>query len=139
MRAVIARHGLGSWVDLPGPGGPGRAAGDLPPSADVYVAPARLESFGIAAIEARAAGLPVVARADSGVREFVQDGVEGLLAGSDEAMVDALVRLVMRSRSAATDLPTTTGPCRRVQDWPSSLGRADEEYARAARILAAAA
>ncbi len=137
LRAAIGRHGLRSWVDLPG-----RVdrAGLLETyrSADVYVAPARLESFGIAAIEARAAGLPVVARADSGVREFVRDGVDGLLADSDEAMVDALVRLVcdpvLRQRFA--DHNRAVPP---VQDWSFVLGRADEEYARAARILAAAA
>src|SRR5690242_5504493 len=46
-------------------------------TADLYVAPAPRESFGIAALEARSAGLPVVARAGSGVADFIRHGVEG--------------------------------------------------------------
>ncbi|MEZ5142473.1 MAG: glycosyltransferase family 4 protein [Acidimicrobiales bacterium] len=63
--------------------------------ADVFVAPANLESFGIAALEARCAGLPVVAKSRTGIREFVEHGQEGLLADTDRDMVDQLVRLVV--------------------------------------------
>ncbi len=62
--------------------------------ADVFVAPANLESFGIAALEARCAGLPVVAMARTGIREFVANGREGLLAQSDRDMVEQLLRLI---------------------------------------------
>ena len=58
--------------------------------ADIFVAPANLESFGIAALEARCAGLPVVAKARTGIREFVAHGAEGLLAESDADMVAQL-------------------------------------------------
>jgi glycosyltransferase involved in cell wall biosynthesis len=72
--------------------------------ADVFVAPANLESFGIAALEARCAGLPVVAKARTGIREFVGHGTEGLLAESDADMVAQLLRLVrdpeLRARMA---------------------------------------
>lgn len=61
---------------------------------DVFVAPANLESFGIAALEARCAGLPVVAKARTGIREFVDHGREGLLASTDSDMVEQLVRIV---------------------------------------------
>ncbi len=67
---------------------------DVFSSADIFVAPANLESFGIAALEARCAGLPVVAKARTGIREFVEHGREGLLARSDRDMVDQIVRLV---------------------------------------------
>jgi len=69
--------------------------------ADVFVAPANLESFGIAALEARCAGLPVVAKARTGIREFVGHGQEGLLAESDADMVAQLVRLVRDPRLRA--------------------------------------
>jgi len=137
MRAVVRHRGMGSWVDLPGRVDRAQLLGTYS-RADVYVAPAHLESFGIAAIEARAAGLPVVARGDSGVREFIRDGVEGLLTDDDEDMVTAIVRLAtdpaLRQRIA--DHNRTT---RAVQDWPFVVQRADEEYARAARIVTAAA
>ena len=57
--------------------------------ADVYIAPATLESFGIAALEARCAGLPVLARRRTGIADFIADGVEGLLAGNDRALAGA--------------------------------------------------
>lgn len=61
---------------------------------DIFVAPANLESFGIAALEARCAGVPVVAKRRTGISEFVEHGREGLLADSDRDMVDQLERLV---------------------------------------------
>ena len=76
-RAVQPR-GLGDWVDLPG-----RLTRfeiqQLYASADVYLAPAELESFGVAALEARCAGLPVIAMASGGVGEFVRPDIEGYL------------------------------------------------------------
>ena len=63
--------------------------------ADVFVMPAIMESFGIAALEARAAGLPVLAMSRTGIADFVTDGRDGLLAKSDrqlERCMEALVR-----------------------------------------------
>ena len=61
---------------------------------DVFVAPANLESFGIAALEGRCAGRPVVAKSQTGIREFVRHEQEGLLADSDQDMVEQLLRIV---------------------------------------------
>ena len=55
--------------------------------------PSRLESFGLAALEARTAGLPVVAMADTGVADFIHEGREGLLAKSDAELIDKLAQL----------------------------------------------
>jgi glycogen synthase len=133
MRAVVRRRGLAGWVDLPGRLDQAQLLETYRRS-DIYLAPAQMESFGIAAVEARAAGLPIVARADSGIREFVQDGVDGLLASDDAEMVDAIVRLVTDSalRQRISDHNQTHPP---LQDWDHVLERADQEYARAARIL----
>jgi glycogen synthase len=132
MERQARRLGVAGLVELRGRVDAERLR-ELYRTADVYVAPARLESFGIAALEARAAGLPVVARADSGVREFVTDGVEGLLAGDDAAMADALTRLVadpaLRQRISAYNRANPP-----LTDWAYVQGRADEEYDRAAHI-----
>ncbi|WP_068423779.1 glycosyltransferase family 4 protein [Janibacter terrae] len=98
--------------------------------ADVYLSPTRLEAFGIAALEARTAGLPVVARGDSGVREVVADGRSGLLAEDDTGLADALVRLVadetLRTRIARHN--TRTPP---AQTWERVVDLAVAEYRRA--------
>ncbi len=92
MERYIKRHDMTGWVHLPG-----RFTHDeiraLYRRADIYVAPADLESFGIAALEARSAGLAVVAKRDSGVAEFVTHGREGLLCPSDGAMASAVAAL----------------------------------------------
>jgi glycosyltransferase involved in cell wall biosynthesis len=62
--------------------------------ADAYVAPAVRESFGLAALEARCVGLPVVGHAASGMTDFIEGGVEGLLCRDDREMVVALADLV---------------------------------------------
>jgi glycosyltransferase involved in cell wall biosynthesis len=61
--------------------------------ADVFVLPAKREAFCIAALEARTAGLPVIAMADTGLADFINDGREGLLAKSDAHLVEQLTRI----------------------------------------------
>ncbi|MCB1404719.1 MAG: glycosyltransferase family 4 protein [Rhodobacteraceae bacterium] len=61
--------------------------------AHAFVLPSRHESFGIAALEARAAGLPVIGRAGNGLSEFIRDGEDGFLCANDSAMSEAALRL----------------------------------------------
>ena len=94
---------------------------------DVFVAPANLESFGIAALEARCAGLPVVAKSRTGIREFVRHEQEGLLAHSDEDMVEQLTRIVMdralRERITAFNRSTPS-----PVDWSDVVDRNVDAY-----------
>ncbi|UCD16575.1 MAG: glycosyltransferase family 4 protein [Candidatus Zixiibacteriota bacterium] len=62
---------------------------------DIMVMPSRSESFGVAAAEASAAGLPVVATAVGGVPEVVLDGETGLLVPPEDPhrLADAIRRL----------------------------------------------
>jgi glycogen(starch) synthase len=129
LERFVAAHQMGDWVHLPG-----RVDRDeLRESywrSDVYLTPARLEAFGIAALEARTAGLPVVARADTGVGDFVADGVDGLLGADDHAMVRALVDLVCDDvlRARIADHNRTVAP---AQSWPAVVDLAESEYHRA--------
>ncbi|WP_204014801.1 glycosyltransferase family 4 protein [Sphaerimonospora thailandensis] len=80
------------WVSLPGRFSREQIK-ELLASADVFVAPAPRESFGLAALEARATGVPVVARAQSGVADFVTTGKEGLLGRTFDELAAAVARL----------------------------------------------
>lgn len=71
--------------------------------ADVVAQPSRTETFGIAALEALAAGAPVVASRVGGLPELLEDGRAGLLvpAGAPAPLADALVQVLTRPDLAA--------------------------------------
>ncbi|WFU12512.1 glycosyltransferase family 4 protein (plasmid) [Rhizobium sp. CB3090] len=62
----------------------------------IYVWPGCGEAYGLAYLEAQAAGLPVVAQATAGVPEVVMNDVTGFLTpeGDRRAYADAIVRLL---------------------------------------------
>jgi glycosyltransferase involved in cell wall biosynthesis len=87
-------------------------------AADLYVWPAVREAYGLAMLEAQAAGLPVVAGAEGGVAEVVADGRSGVLTAPRapdafsgavrellehperrHAMAEAAVKFVVEERS----------------------------------------
>ncbi|EAQ00075.1 galactosyltransferase or lps biosynthesis RfbU-related protein [Janibacter sp. HTCC2649] len=92
VRRGLAQRGMTDWVHTPGDISH-RELRHLYRRAEIFIAPATLESFGLAALEARAAGLAVVARTATGVTEFIAHDVDGLLADSDTAMSEQLARL----------------------------------------------
>lgn len=69
---------------------------DLYAAADLKVWPAVNEAYGMALLEAQAAGLPVVAGAYGGVPEVVRDGLTGLLTepGDPAAFAEAVAVLL---------------------------------------------
>jgi glycosyltransferase involved in cell wall biosynthesis len=65
----------------------------------IYVWPGFGEAYGLAYLEAQAAGLPVVAQETAGVPEVVQNGVTGILTRRGEVgEFAAAVRLLLSSR-----------------------------------------
>ena len=64
-------------------------------AADVFILPSERESFGIAALEARAAGLPVIAMLAGGARDFIATGVNGLLARDNHELATFISRLAL--------------------------------------------
>jgi len=125
----VRRHDLGDVVTVTGRV-PRADVLDLVRSASVYLAPAPKESFGLAALEARCAGLPVVASRHGGVGEFVEDGVEGFLVADDAAMAVATAGLLsdegLRERIAAHNRSRTP-----AFDWSDALSRTDKLYREA--------
>jgi glycosyltransferase involved in cell wall biosynthesis len=116
LRTYLRAHAMTDWVRLSG-----RLDRDevrtLLSTADLFVNPTVRESFGIATLEARTAGVPVIARADNGVAEFIRHGVEGLLCDSAGDLVDGISRLALdtvtrqriRDHNRGTE-PTCTWP-----------------------------
>ena len=135
VRAHLDRHGL-DWVHTPG-----RltrdALRDLHWRSDAYLTTARLEAFGIAALEARTAGLAVLAREGTGVDDFVEDGRDGILRSSDEGLAAALAELTAHpdelARLRAHNLGTPP-----AQSWERVVDATLDEYARARSLHEAA-
>jgi glycogen(starch) synthase len=95
-------------VDVSFTGSVGRARlVELMRGADLFAFPSRYEAFGIALLEAMAAGTPAVAARVGGIPEFASDGENALLVppGDEGALAAALTRLAsdvaLRERLAA--------------------------------------
>jgi len=126
VERYIDRHGLGDVITL---------AGQLPHSrirahfatSDVFLQASVRESFGIAALEARTAGLAIVSRTQAGSSDFVTDGVQGLLGEDDAGLVSALLTLQAEPEllDAIVDHNTHVPP---VQAWPSVLEQVERAY-----------
>ncbi|MEV6859885.1 glycosyltransferase family 4 protein [Streptosporangium subroseum] len=133
MERYLRANGMNGWVSLPGRYSRDRIH-ELLASADVFVAPAPRESFGLAALEARVAGVPVVARTQSGVADFVRPGKEGLLGRNFDALVTSVARLVrdreLRESIAAHNRETE--PVR--SSWPVVLEGFERCYEQARTI-----
>jgi glycosyltransferase involved in cell wall biosynthesis len=83
------------WLDRPGL----RA---LYRRSDLFLMPSVKESFCIAALEARATGLPVIGMACTGMTDFIRDGENGEMAADDADMAARLAALLSdRGRLAA--------------------------------------
>jgi glycosyltransferase involved in cell wall biosynthesis len=108
LRVVLAGEGprrrqLARLADRLGIAGRVEFRGEVPhtqvPSVlaelDIFVMPSRAEGFGVAALEAQAMELPVVASRVHGIPDAVEDGTTGLLVPPDgeQALADAMGRL----------------------------------------------
>jgi glycosyltransferase involved in cell wall biosynthesis len=129
----VARHRLSDWVRLRGALDRDEIR-EVFARSDVFVAPAVLESFGIAALEARCAGLPVLARKGTGVQEFIDPGVEGWLVSSDREMADLIVNLAL-DRRRVERVMARNRPLRVGINWSMVLDRYDRQYQCAAARL----
>ena len=138
IQGDIDALGLGSGaarVELPGWQQPTELRA-LYRSADAFVLPSVHESFGIAALEASAAGLPVIARR-SGVTEFLTHGENAILADSDEELVAAMRSFV--SAAGSTSTPRANPEALMAYDWSRVIPAHLAEYERAIRLAASPA
>jgi glycosyltransferase involved in cell wall biosynthesis len=92
-----------------------REAPELVQAFDIVAVPSRVEPFGLASLEAMAAGRPVVASRVGGIPEVVRDGQDGLLVPARDpvALADGISKLL---RDAPLRLAMGASGQRRAQD-----------------------
>ena len=93
LESLIAELGLNEIVTMPG------WHDDMPSalsSLTLFVSAARSEPFGLAIVEAMAAGLPIVAAASEGALEILEDGITGRVVPVDDhhALAQAVEELL---------------------------------------------
>jgi len=98
--------------------------------ATCLVLPSRSEGLGRVLVEASLRERAAVAMRVGGIRDVVEDGVNGLLVSSDEELADALVR-ILSDRQLAERLGA--GARRSVERWLASPGEYAERMAELVR------
>lgn len=100
-------------------------------SADIFVFPSALETFGLVVVEAMAAGLPVVASRVGGVRDVIEDGRTGYSfdVGDVAAMVEG-VRQIAFSRERKAQMGQAARIFAETQTWPAMMDEVIDLYAR---------
>jgi len=109
----------------------GEALSQAYASADVFVFPSALETFGLVVVEAMAAGLPVVASRVGGVADVVDEGRTGYTfeVGDIRALVDG-VRQVTADRARMTVMGQTARSFAETQSWPAMMDEVVDLYAQ---------
>jgi glycogen(starch) synthase len=106
---------------------------DLLATADAAVLPSRYEPFGITALEAAAAGAPLVASRAGGLGEVVVDGVTGLSfdPGDVPGLAAAVVRCLDDPGAAATRARAARARLATDFAWPAIAQQTADLYAAA--------
>lgn len=130
VERYLRRHRLDDRVQLTGSLERAEIRGLLA-RASIFLAPAHRESFGIAALEARASGVPVLASGRSGVATFVQHGRDGLLGADDRELATHLVRL-LEDHALRAQITAHNRTVRPAHGWPDALSRNEALYRVAA-------
>jgi glycosyltransferase involved in cell wall biosynthesis len=100
-------------------------------SADVFVFPSALETFGLVVTEAMAAGLPVVASRVGGIPDVVSEGETGYTfdVGDVASMIDG-VRQIAVSRERISDMGIKARAFAETQTWPALMDEVVDHYVR---------
>lgn len=100
----------------------GQALSEAYASADIFVFPSALETFGLVVVEAMAAGLPVVASRVGGVRDVVKEGRTGYTfdVGDVDALVEG-VRQIAVSRERIAQMGRDARAFAETQTWPAMM------------------
>ncbi len=131
-RRFLSRNDMDGWVETPG-----RLSREeliaLYSRSDIYLAPSVKDAFSISGLEARAAGLAILTRAQSGFGAAVLDGVEGRGVHTDRQLADVLVEWA-RNPSAVEDFKDHNRRVPMPYTWELALPKFEGAY-RAAALL----
>ena len=105
-------------------------------AATLVCVPSYNESFGLVAVEAQAAGTPVVAAAVGGLATAVRDGVSGLLVeGHDPVDYARAIERVLAAPALRADMSRAALAQARQFGWERTADRTLEVYEAAARSM----
>ncbi|WP_409342698.1 1,4-alpha-glucan branching protein domain-containing protein [Paenibacillus sp. MBLB4367] len=98
------------------------------------VFPSLYEPFGIVALEAMAAGVPVIVSGTGGLQEIVRHGVDGLTAlpGNAESLAAQIIRVLQDEGGAGALASRGLHKVRTQYDWSSIAERTIDCYGKAA-------
>ncbi len=99
---------------------------------DIAAFPSLYEPFGIVALEAMAAHVPVVVSDAGGLPEVVQDGVTGLTtyAGNPNSLADGLLSVLHNPEAARVRAQAAFARLQTDFSWPQIAGQTRAVYAR---------
>lgn len=132
LRRLIQKLGIGPRVHMVG-GISKQQVAELMAAGDVFVLPSSLEAFGLAALEAAAAGTPVICSNAGGIPEVFSHGENALLfsPGSTQDMASAMLELIRdgemrkalgaRGRNTAQELTWEACADRTIQVYEEAL------------------
>lgn len=135
LRALVEDTGLAQRIDLLG-GVSEEDKGELLRRALFACMPSRYEGWGIAAVEAQAAGKAVLATQISGLQDAVRDGETGILV--EAANVDALavgMRAMIEDVERRKRLGENARDWARNFDWDRLASEQEEVYLRAVAAM----
>ncbi|MDX2162346.1 MAG: glycosyltransferase family 1 protein [bacterium] len=107
----------------------GEALSQAYASADMFVFPSSMETFGLVVVEAMAAGLPVVASRVGGVRDVVREGETGYTfdVGDVDALIDGVRRIAV-SRERIAQMGNAARAFAETQSWDAMMDEVIDLY-----------
>jgi glycosyltransferase involved in cell wall biosynthesis len=131
LDALLDRLGLQRNVQLLGRVGEGEVPG-LMAASRVLVLPSAREGYGIAVVEAQAAGLvPIVARGEfSAATDLVRDGVDGLLVEPDPEAIAAAIADLLADAGRRRAMAAAARRSAASSGWADRAADMERIYAR---------
>jgi glycosyltransferase involved in cell wall biosynthesis len=113
-KSRVQALGLAGWVEFMGQTA---SVVEVLQRSSIFLGLSRGNGISMSALEAMAAGVPMVARDVLTYRQLIEDGRSGLLASGASEFADCCVRL-LRDPEAARTLGRTAQAAARDYDWP---------------------